>query len=340
MSNGDVSVLVVGVGSIGRRHLRNLKALGVRRLSVLRVLGKGLADPSLLDGVVLHRSLDAALDAAPDAVVVCNPTSLHVPVALEAARRNCHLFIEKPLSDSLSLIADLEIEARERALTVAVGYHLRHHPALTFIRQWVEQDAIGKIISIRAEVGQYLPDWHPSEDYRAGYSARRDLGGGVLLDLSHEIDYVLWLAGAPGRLCCIAGRYSSLEIDTEDAAEITMECSRVPLVSLHLDYVQRQVVRRCHITGERGSIRWDDGAGEVALLRAETGSWKTLRSAPDRNDIFIAEMRHFLACVQGRAAPLAGLAEGRAALMVALAARRSSGERRFVELREEGQAKG
>ena len=170
--------LIAGFGSIGRRHFRNLRALGETDFVFYRSKLSTLPDEEIA-AYPIETELEAAFEHNPDAVIISNPTALHLNVAIPAAERGFHLFIEKPISHSMENIDKLEDAVSRMGVKVLVGFQFRYHPQLIQIKALLNQNAIGQVISIRAEWGEYLPCWHPWEDYREGYSARRDLGGGV-----------------------------------------------------------------------------------------------------------------------------------------------------------------
>ncbi len=319
------AIVVVGLGSIGQRHLANLRALGVCELAVVsRSRYSSLLGSSLLDGVTIFTELHEALRCHPRAVVVANPTAMHMETALAAARCGCRLFIEKPLAHTLDSVEELRELTENAGLTAMLGFQMRFHPGLVKIRALLRQGLIGRVICARAEVGQYLPDWHPAEDYRTGVSARRETGGGVILDLIHELDYVNWLFGPTIRVTAVSGHYSSLEIDTEDVAEILLQCAGAPLVEVHLDYIQRQASRTCQIVGEHGTIRWDYIHNKVELLTIDRTSTEWSDSGFERNQMYMDEMRHFLDCLQSGEKPVTNLEDGIDSLKIALAAKCSA----------------
>jgi predicted dehydrogenase len=330
--------LVVGLGSIGRRHARNWAALKLGPVSVCRQVG--LAQPESL-GVAAREffDLDEALGARPDVVLVTNPTRLHVETALRAVRAGAHVLVEKPLGDALDGVAELLSEAQAAGRRIMVGYNLRFHPGLARVKELVDAGAVGHIVSVRASVGEYLPGWHPAEDYRRGYSARRDLGGGAVLTLSHELDAVCWLLGAPSQVMGMAIHATSLDVDTDDVAELTLKYPRC-LASVHMDYARRPPARSLEIVGEEGVLRWE--YDEARLLRSApaTGQWRVEEGDRrfDRNDMFLAELAHFASCIHGdRDRPLIDGTQGAAVLAIALAALRSSATGRAVDLQAEGE---
>ncbi|MCA9587268.1 MAG: Gfo/Idh/MocA family oxidoreductase [Myxococcales bacterium] len=335
----ELRFLVIGCGSIGKRHIRNLLALGHTAVTAFDTAPDRRAEAEAL-GVATATDLDAHFRAASGdhtyAALVTTPTRLHVPVALRAAEAGHHLFIEKPVCDvGGPELARLEARVAERDLVSLVGCNLRFHPGLCTAKALLSERAIGRVASIRAEFGQYLPDWHPWEDYRKGYSARKDLGGGVVLDAIHELDYVRWLMGDVTEVAALAGHQSHIEIDTEDTASILMRFASGAFGEVHLDYVQRTYTRSCHIIGDEGTIAWDFGAkGDVRVFTAATKAWET-RPGPagwEANTMYVDELRHFVACLRREATPEQDVAEARRVLDVALAVKRSADERVFVSL--------
>jgi predicted dehydrogenase len=314
-------VLIAGCGSIGRRHLANLLSLTPAEVLAYRVRGHEADDLARRFGVRNVESLEAGLALSPDFVLVTNPTALHMEVALHVARAGRPLFIEKPLSHDNEGVDELRRLVRESRLVCFVGYNLRFHPGLRLLRRLLSEGRIGRPLWIRAEVGQHLPDWHPSEDYRQGYSARRSLGGGVTLDLSHELDYVLWLLGPVDRVQALLCRVGDLEIDTEDVAEILLSFASGALGSVHLDYLARSPLRGCRLVGTAGTLEWDYFANEVRLFEAATGSWtRHAQEGFERNQMYIDEMAHFLRCLRGEEPPEVDLEQAALVLRLVLEA--------------------
>jgi predicted dehydrogenase len=334
--------LVVGLGSIGRRHAENWTRLGLGSLAVCR-RPENARQPEApgLEATAEYGDLDEALaDQRPDVVLVTNPTSLHVETACTALRAGAHVLVEKPLGSSLDGVAALVATARANNRTVMVGYNLRFHPGLARLKALLEAGAIGRVVSARAEVGEYLPAWHPWEDYRAGYSARRELGGGAVLTFSHELDALFWLLGPPRRLTALAVHASSLEIDVEDVAEIALEFETGALGSVHVDYVRRPPRRTIEVVGELGVLRWEFERNRLELYDLNTGQWRIEQGDArfERNQMYVDELRHFAACARGELGqPLADAQQGAAVLAIALAALRSAREGRAVDFHDENE---
>jgi predicted dehydrogenase len=336
--------LLVGLGGIGQRHVRNLRTLCGDAIDIIAYRVR-CDTPLLTDSLQVAAAesvedryrvrtffdLNSALAEKPDFGFICNPSSLHVPIALALAEANCHLLIEKPLSDSLDGIDSLIEICERRGLAALVAYQWRFHPLLIRVRSLLEEGALGQLISVQAEVGEYLPGWHPYEDYRRMYAARRDQGGGVILSQIHEMDYLYWLFGAPSRVVAMGGTRSRLGIDVEDTAAILMDMGGLP-VHLHADYLQRPGRRALRIVGDTGVIVADLLAPRLTVFKEGMLAEEALFEGFARNQLFLDEMRHFLDCVAGKAKPVVTLRDGAVSLRMALAARASLEIGRIVTL--------
>ncbi len=328
--------LICGLGSIGRRHLRNLVELGHEDIVLFRTGKSTLPDDEMAD-YPTEGDLSAALDRwQPEAVLVTNPTALHVEVALPAAKSGAHLFLEKPVSDSMQGLAGLQEEVDNQGLRALVGFQFRFHPGLRRARSLFDDGALGEPLAATAHWGEYLPNWHPWEDYRRGYSARRDLGGGVVLTLSHPLDYLRWLLGEVTAVTAEVRTSEALETEVEDTAQIILEHDVGALSSVHLNYHQRPMRHDLEIVGSRGTLRWNAVDNRVSWRTHDMESWRT-EPPPEgfeRNSMFVAEMRHFVDVVRAGAQPVCDLEDGIAALRIALAALDSARAGRRIELRE------
>lgn len=319
-----MNILIVGTGSIGRRHFQNLYALGFRKLAVVR--SKHRMDGPQSEFFAKYRprvfyNLVTALREKPDAVLVCNPTSLHVRAARAAIRAGAHVFIEKPISHSRSGVAGLLREARRQKRILYVGYHFRHNPLLKTVKRLLDSGKLGKLHSARFVSGEYLPGWHPWEDYRKGYAARRDLGGGVVLTQSHDLDLIYWFFGKPRLVGADVRSSGELDIPVDDIAVITFATPRCPVVVSHLDYLSRPPVKEFTISGSRGRFEWDYHGNFLRLVFAN-GKARTIKppASFERNDMYVTEIKDFLRCIrQGRKPETDGQA-GAAVLEMALGA--------------------
>lgn len=324
-SKKNIKALIVGLGSIGKRHETNLKQLGVTDFLYLHH-GKE-------DKKVPHHyyRLEDAINEKPTIAIITNPSSLHVPLATKLARAGIHLFIEKPLSNTLRGVNTLTSEAKKKKLVVMVGLNFRFHPQVQKIRELLETGVIGKALSADIAVGQYLPDWHPGEDYRKNYTAREDLGGGVALTLIHEIDYAGFWFGKAKTVFALLDRVSNLGIETEDVAEFLVKYKNGTLTHIHLDYLARAPFRTANIIGEKGTITWNYFTKEIKLYTSAKSAWDTFPEPQfDRNDMFMLEMKAFLDAVDGRTQSPIDLGEALESLKVVLAGKKASKQKKIV----------
>jgi len=343
-------VLFIGLGGIGQRHLRNLIGLLGDHVEILAYRVRNLSrtispELTVLDNhltetypIKVFKDLNLALAQGPTIVFICNPTSMHVPMAIKAAKAGCHIFMEKPLSHSLAGIDELNSICKKKKLIFFVGYQLRFHPCYKLLKSLVRQEKVGPLLSVRSQIGEYLPGWHPYEDYRQMYAAREDLGGGVVLAQIHEIDYLYDLFNMPTRVFAMGGKLSSLQIDTEDCVEVLLEMNfhkkRLP-VSLHMDFCQRPPVRRCTVVGEEGRIVMDMNKLEVKVEKPDPKDNEFHHfEGFKRNDLFINELKCFLQCIDQKTAPLVTLEDALKSLKIALGIKQSLKKGRVVHFKE------
>jgi predicted dehydrogenase len=314
-------ILIAGLGSIGRRHLASLRALGWPHIRLYRTGRSTLSDDDLA-GLPVEHDLRTALARRPIAVIVSNPSALHVPLALEAARAGAHLLIEKPLSHDLSGVAELDSLVTGNGLMALVGFQLRFNPGLRQIRAWLQAGAIGRVLSAQAHWGEYLPDMHPWEDYRVGYAARPELGGGVLLTLCHPFDYLRWLLGEIAEVSAVESRSDTLRLSVNTCVDVAMKFAGGASAHVHLNFLERPTNHQLTLIGTEGTITWNHADSAVHRYCATSRRWETLL-APDgfeREWMFLDEMRHFLACLNGEEQPLCTIADGRAVVEMTSAA--------------------
>jgi len=318
-----MKILIAGLGSIGRRHFRNLIALGEKDIILFRSHRATLPDDELAGypaEIDIHNALHTH---KPDAVIVANPTSLHLEVAIPAAEAGCHILLEKPVSHSLEGLDALQKAAEKNGVRILVGFQFRYHPSLNKARELIQSGALGQVLTVHAHWGEYLPNWHPWEDYRQSYAARADLGGGVIGTLTHPLDYLRYLLGEIDALWSFNGHISTLELDVEDVAEIGLKFASGAIGGVHVNYVQRPPVHRLEVVGTNGTLRWDNADGSLHSYKmpAPFGSYSDDPPAPvvesfslpegfERNDLFLAQTRHFLNVIRGTEVPVCTLEDG------------------------------
>jgi predicted dehydrogenase len=319
------TALVVGCGSIGTRHASNLQSLGID------VVGYD-SDPDRREAIAAELDVEttdglaAALALEPDVAIVAVPNSAHVNVAYELATAGVNLFVEKPLSDTEDGVSELVAIADERGLTTMVGCNMRFHPLLQRLKTLLDQEAIGELVTARIEAGSYLPSWHPDEDYRESYSARRDLGGGVIFDFIHEINYARWFFGDAAEVTAMTREATTLDIETAETAAIVVRFEGGLVVQILLDYVQRPYRRSCRVIGSDGTLAWNWRDKRVSRYDPDAGSWQ-YTDLPDEwanNTMYVSELEHFLAAVRNDEQTICSLRDGWRDLRVALGARASA----------------
>lgn len=253
--------------------------------------------------------MEEAILFAPQIAIIANPSTFHVHVAQELAHAGAHLLVEKPLSSSLEGVDNLIKTCKERESVLMIGYNLRFSPSLKRFRELLGEGIIGEFLSVRCEVGQYLPSWRPESDYRQGVTAKRELGGGALLELSHEIDYLRWIFGEVEWVRATLSQQSKLEIDVEDSAHLTMgflptKGERQLVGTLNLDFIRHDHTRTCTVIGEKGTLFWDGLTGDVDLFEAGTTSWKKLfNHQPQSDETYRAEWQDFVISIQEKKIP-------------------------------------
>lgn len=240
-------ILIIGLGSVGRRHLGAIQNIAGLEVAALRSRKGTLVDPS---GILEFNTLEEALAFKPDGVVVANPTSLHIDSALPFLRSGCKILIEKPISHS----SEEALKIRQYQDQLLVAYCLRFHPVSHFIRSKMEEEIIFKISFKRSF---YLPKWHPYADYREEYTARRDLGGGVIRTLSHEIDLAMHWLGKPSKTIGVIDKLSPLELDVDDMAILSMKMRNGARVNIELDFYSPENINHAELFTEKGKYFWD-----------------------------------------------------------------------------------
>ena len=323
-------ILIVGYGSIGKRHLENIllqKNMKVIICTKRKDLGK-LQDR----GIVIVNTIANALLHKPNIAFITNETSYHVKTAIKLAENGIDLFIEKPLSHSIKDIKKLEKIATDKKIIVQIGCDHRFHPCIKKIKNILDNNKIGKIISVHVENSSYLPDWHPYEDYRKGYAARKELGGGIALTMIHELDFLYWFFGDIKKVFSITGKYSNLEISADDLSMMTLIFNKNIIAHVHLDYFSRPEFKSCKIKGIDGTIYWDSNSNEVKIYSQNKKEWKTVFRIKkfERNLMFIDELKYFLKCVENKKDSFNNISDARKTVQVVLNAKKSSKQGKLI----------
>lgn len=337
MNKEKIKILFIGLGGIGQRHLCNVHAkfgddaiLSAYRIRNLKLsISPNLEIDDNIDlikeySVDVFTDLDNALEKSPDIVFICNPTSCHIDSCITVANAGCDFFVEKPLSNSLNNIKELLSICQSKKLIGFVGFQLRFHPCYKLLKKLISENVIGDLLSVHAEIGEYLPGWHKYEDYRHIYASRKDLGGGVVLSQIHEI------------VVALGGHLSHLDIDVEDIADILLDMrykeKRLP-ATLHMDYIQRPPSRYCKIIGELGNITMDLIRSRPTIERIDKEP-EIHNFNLERNELFVDEIDHFFKCIYSRQQPIVTIGDGVNSLKIALAIKESIDTGKVVEIDE------
>jgi len=327
-----LKVVIVGFGSIGQRHCKNL--LDKSNAEIYLCTKHNLKNFKNNKRIQNLPSLEECLKKQPDIGLVCNTGNLHVETAIKLAKNNCHLLIEKPLSNSLKNITSLLSLVKKNKLVTLMGFNLRFHPCLIKVKQLLAKNKIGRVIYVDAENGSYLPDWHPEEDYRKSYSSRNALGGGVVLTCLHEIDYLYWLFGDVKEVSAITGKFSDLKIDSEDLSSISLRFKNNIIAEVHLDFFQRPAQRSCKIVGTNGTLFCDFNRNIVSLYELKKKRWKEIMNLKNYNlnDMYVAEMKQLLNCVRTQKKSINEIDQGLKTLKIGLAILKSAKSRKIVNV--------
>lgn len=294
-------ILVIGSGSAGQRHFRLLKKLCPK--SEIRIQGSR----EFIEKFFNYTSTGTTSDQGhfePNLVIVASPATSHIEIARYFAQRGSHLLIEKPLSTNIKGLSELIELTQKKKCKVVVGYNLRYSESLTFFRNCIKSDKVGLIKSVQIETGQFLPEWRPAMEYSDGVSANMLLGGGVILELSHELDYLLWIFGRPEWVIASTQKLSNLKIDVEDSANIVMgiidqETHQKLVANISLDFIRRDKTRKCVAIGESGTIMWDGISQTVSKYDISHSKWETLFQGTQTSDsTYELQLRNLIDSIQ------------------------------------------
>ena len=290
--------LVIGSGSIAKRHIRNLRCLYPNaEVKCVSASGRQLK-VSDVGATSIASSVQEAILEKPDIAIVASPANFHLQHAASLIAAEIPVLIEKPICVELVELSKFSFDGAKNK--IAVGYNLRFMPSAKAVKRIIDSGTLGRILTVFSEVGQYLPDWRPESDYRIGVSAQKKLGGGALLELSHELDYLNWLFGSFDALSATIGRSNLLEIDVEDTVDALITRQDGSVFHVHLDFLQRSPSRSLKVISENGTLFWNLLTNEVVLYGPDAVS-EMIYSDSDynRNDMYIEQLRAFLAFASG-----------------------------------------
>ena len=288
--------VIIGYGSIGKRHARNAIKLG-HDVTLLRHSKSNVNK----DGLKEYYSLEEAIktERKIHGVLICSPTSRHLGDVEMVLEHNIPFLLEKPPTvDLQSTLEMVRLIRRSGSYKYEVGFNLRYYPILRFIKQYLPN--LGEIYSSRVYAGHYLPNWRKGIDYRETSSAKKELGGGVHVELCHEIDYIIWLFGVPEKVYGYINRVSKLAISTDDICSAMLQYKDGSIIEMHLDYLSHKYSRGCQIIGENGTLEWDFNDKKVVYFEKGEESSKdifSLDSMYDFNDTYVEELKNFIGII-------------------------------------------
>ncbi len=305
--------VIVGGGSIGKRHLGNLITGGVTPSDIMVVDPRAdrIEECRTKFGISeSYQSLEQ-LPSAVDAALICSPTSLHIEQALVLAAKGAHLLIEKPLAHNLDGVDNLRKLAARKGIKVLIAYPFRFSEHARKFKEVIDSRVVGTPLYVHGEFSEYLPDWHPWEDYRSFYMAKKALGGGSLLDQSHIMDMAHWCFGTVSEVFGYNGRVSGLEVETDDLAEIQARFTSGLVGTIHQDMFGRQHSKYMEVKCAEGNIHWNVYDFSVSVFTAGDKKTKTFSFKEDHQIMYLNEISHFIDLCRGKAAkPLCTLEGG------------------------------
>jgi len=289
-----MSILIVGGGSIGKRHIKNLSEINSDQIYCYKRKYDSNFEKKYNCKVIT--SINQFFSLSPTIIIVCNPSSMHAEWVKLANQTNSHLFMEKPLVSSVKQLAQVKNNWQSKKVFF-IGFMLRYHPAVKKIKQLLEVKKIGKVFSARFEFGSWLPYWHPNEDYKKSYAAENKLGGGVINTITHELDLIQYFFGKPIEIKTIKANTGSLKIEVEDIAE-SIFLFKDKLVSLHIDYLQKDYDRNIKILGSKGKIVWNWHERKIEIFLHKKPIDILHLDDFNINQLYIDELKDFLFLVR------------------------------------------
>ena len=313
---------IIGLGSIGRRHLRFVKELQpeLNIIAVRSGVGKKVEEEKLLNAVV--HSLEEAIDCGIEAAIIATPAVYHIQQAIDLMEKGVHVLIEKPLSHSLDNMTEL-LKVNKKTKTVALlGYCLRYNSGALQFNNILKNKIIGQILHVQVDCGSYLPAWRKGQDYWESVSAKAELGGGVLLELSHELDYIRWFFGEMKSVYAKIQNSGTLDINVEDSVDMIFASEQGYSVSVHLDFNSGNTRRKCVARCSNGDLIWDAVANKV--IWHPTGEIEENETYQNDGDyIYREQLKHYFNCIENEKLPSVSIHDGVAVLNMIESAKKS-----------------
>ena len=314
---------IIGLGSIGRRHLRLISEIrpDIKIIAVRSGHGERCDEEKMAAKTVY--SIGEAVDEGVQAAIISSPATLHLKQSLELAKNGIHLLIEKPISHTSDRVKELLKIVNENRITIMVGYVLRYDLGAIKFKNWLDNKIKGKILHARIECGSYLPDWRPDQDYRKTVSALSELGGGVLLELSHEVDYLYWFFGKPKDVQAQIRNSGTLDINVEDQVDLLMTSEQGYCISVQIDFNRRHVERKCKVLTTEGELIWD-AVNKNVTWKGVNKEQSKYEYNNERNSIYRKQLEVFFDCIENDNDPIVTVKDGFNVISLIDAVRNSS----------------
>ena len=323
----------MGYGSIGKRHIQNLSNYSDIEIIVCTKRKQDIFLKKNKCKVI--KSLKKSISENPDFAIISNVTSLHIETAIELANAGIHFLIEKPLSHNQNGVKKLLNVIKTKKLITLIGCHLRFHPCIIKIKEIIEKKKIGKVLAVQAQNSSYLPDWHPYENYKESYAAKKELGGGVVLTSIHELDYLYWLFGKINDVFSISDKSGDLELSCDDMSSSLLKFKAGIVGEVHLDFFQKTIIRQCNIIGTKGIISCNINLNRIKLYNPITKKWSVQLELKNYyiNEVYKRELDHFIKCVKNNKKSINDVGEGINVLKIALSVIKSSKIKKMVHVK-------
>lgn len=292
------AIAVIGLGNIANRHRKNLKLLFPRAKIIAMSASGRMPEEVVSDSDAIVSSIEDVIAEQVHFAIIASPATYHATHGIPLLKANIPILIEKPVTATDEDAQAILYTVRETHTPAAVAYCLRYLPSMQVIQNLLADKAIGTLYNAHVEIGQYLPDWRPSKDFRSSVSANQHLGGGALLELSHELDYVQKLLGSLTLEHAILRSTDELQLEVEEIADLIFMSEKNTVVSVHLDFLQKKAYRKCRFVGSRGVIEWDLIQNEVRIVSAEQTQIVYSQPNWDKNQMYLEMVKDFVAKIE------------------------------------------
>lgn len=287
-------IAVIGLGNISIRHRRNIRKIYPSAFIYGMSSSGRLPNDTVSDCDALVSSVDELVKNKIEFAIIASPATSHAAHAIPLIRAGIPVLIEKPVAASLAECDAIQQASKEHNTPVAVAYCLRYLPSVQIVKKLLDTQRIGRLYNASVDTGQYLPDWRQGKDFRNSVSARAELGGGALLELSHEFDYIQWLLGPLKVEHAVLRSSTELGLSVEDMADVVASIASGAIVSIHLDFLQKKAHRKCRFIGSKGAVEWDLIQNSVTMTSADGVEVIYCDPDWDKNQMYINMITDFV----------------------------------------------